>query len=179
MRRSLTLLVRAAAVPAAAVLLTACGGEEPAEDSAASSSSSSSSSPAPSSSEAPEADSEFCTEAAEIPDRLGDSFANANDPDSLTQGLQAAADEMRNIEPPDEIADDWNALADGLEQAASSLQGLDVNDPEAAAQLQAELGQLQSQLETSGANVETYLREQCGIETGESAGTDDTAAPSS
>lgn len=179
MRRPLPLLARAAVVPAAAVLLVACSGSDedaspPATSSSAAEEPAPSPSPEPSEEpEAPQAGSQFCTEAEAIPDSLGDSFTDANDPDALNQGLQDAADEIRSIEPPDEIAGDWTTLADGLEQAATSLEGLDVTDPEAAAQLQAELGELQTQLETSGANVETYLREQCGIDT------EGTAAPSS
>ncbi len=54
----------------------------------------------------------------------------------------------------------------------------DVNDPEVAAQVQADLQSLQ----TPATNVQTYLQEQCGIDTGVSespstAGSE--AAPSS
>lgn len=174
----LSLIARGVAATAAALLLTGCGGSSD-DDATPTPSSEASSSAAETSSEAPESDSEFCTEAAAIPENLEGSFADANDPDSLTDGLQSAAEEIRGIEPPDEIADDWNALGDGLEQAASSLEGLDLSNPEAAAQLQAELGQLQEELETSGTNVETYLREECGIDTEGTGTSSDTAAPSS
>lgn len=177
MRRTLSLLTRAAVVPAAAVLLAACTGSDEGGDTAAPTTSAAEETTEPAEPteepEAPEAGSEFCTQAAAIPDSLGDSFADSADPEALTTGLQTAAETLREIEPPAEIADDWTALGDGLAQAASSLEGIDVTDPEAAAQLQAELGELQAQLTTSGANVETYLRDQCGIDT------EGTAAPSS
>jgi hypothetical protein len=181
MRRSLTLVPRVAAAAAAAVLLTACGGGDGGDD-AASSSSAASSSEAPESSEsseAPEADSEFCQEAADIPERVGSSFTEASDPAALTESLQNAAGEIRAIEPPDEIAEDWTNLADGLDQAATALDGVDLNDPEAAAQVQADLQELQGQLQTSGTNVEAYLRDQCGIDTQSVPTESGSTAPSS
>ena len=69
------------------------------------------------------------------------------------------------IEPPDEIADDWQALADGLEKVAGTLEGADPNDPQVAAEVQSDLQAIQE----PATNVETYLQEQCGIDTSESA----------
>lgn len=172
MRRSLTLLVRTTAVASAAVLLTACGGDGD-SDSAASSSSSESSSAAPSSSEAPEGDSEFCTEAEDFGTNLNSSFTS-DDPAQLTQNLQTAADGLREIEAPPEISEDWTALADGLEQVATTLDGVDPNDPQAAAEVQQQLAGLQE----SATNVQTYLTEECGIDAGVPSGSS-SAAPSS
>ena len=173
MRRSLTLLVRATAVPVAAVLLTACGGGDGDSDSAASSSAAESSSAAPSSSEAAEGDSEFCSQAENFGTELSSSFSS-DDPAQLTQNLQDAADGLREIEAPDEISEDWNALADGLDQVATTLDGVDPNDPEAAAEVQQQLAGLQE----SATNVQTYLQEECGIDAGGAAGSS-SAAPSS
>jgi hypothetical protein len=180
-----SLLARGASVTAAVLLLTACGGGSEDEEAASTTTAASSSAPSSApetSSEAPGSGSEFCTEAAGIPDRIGSSFANSNDPQQLSEDFQTAADEIRNVEPPQEIADDWNALADGLEQASASLDGVDLTDPEAAARVQTELQGLQSQLTTAGGNVQTYLQEECGIDTGtsESPSADESeAAPSS
>ena len=179
MRPTLTLASRAAAGAAAVVLLSACGGSD--GDDAASSSGSPSSSAAETSepSEAPEASSEFCQQAADIPDRVGSSFTEANDPAALTESFRNAAEEIRAIEPPAEIADDWASIADGLEQAATALDGVDLNDPQAASQVQADLQELQGQLQTSGTNVETYLREECGIDTDGEPSSAESTAPSS
>ncbi len=173
MRRSLTLLVRATAVPVAAVLLTACGGGDGDSDSAASSSPSETTSEAPASSEAPEGDSEFCSQAQDFGTSISSSFSS-DDPAQLTQNLQDAADGLREIEAPPEISEDWTALADGLDQVATTLDGADPNDPQTAAEVQQQLAGLQE----SATNVQTYLQEECGIDAGGSAGSS-SAAPSS
>jgi hypothetical protein len=172
-----SLIVRGVSATAAVLLMTACGGSGD-DDSAASSTSAASSSAAESSSAAPEADSEFCTEATQINERITTSLSEG-DPSSLSDNLKTISDEIGAVEPPAEIADDWNSLSDALGQASTALEGVDLTDPDQAAKAQAELGELQSQLGDSGANVEAYLRDQCGIDTEGTGTPSDTAAPSS
>jgi hypothetical protein len=161
MRRSLTACRSGLSVAAAVVLLTACGGSGE-EESASSESSGSSSSAAETSAGA--ADSEFCTEAAGIEERITSSLGGQTDPAGIPQALQQAATEIRAIEAPDEIASDWNALADGVDQIAGAFASIDFNDPQALATLQQEVEQLSAQLDTASTNVEAYLAEECGIE---------------
>ncbi|MGY1617241.1 hypothetical protein ACI797_10925 [Geodermatophilus sp. SYSU D00691] len=174
MRRTLT-LCRTALVGAAAVaLLTACGGGD-SEDSAASSSSSetTSSSAAESSSEAPEADSEFCQQAGSFLEQIQGADLNTEDPTAIGDLLTSAAQQMRAIEAPGEIAGDWTALADAIEQLGTAYNTTDFSDPEQATAFSQTAAQLESQLTTASTNVETYLSDQCGISTG------DTASPTS
>jgi hypothetical protein len=171
MRRTLTACRTGLSVAAALVLLTACGGSD--EDESASSESSASSSSAAETT-APEADSEFCTQAAGIEERVSSSF-NQSDPALLGQALRDAASEITAIEPPSEIASDWSALAAGVEQIAGIIETTDPNDPAAQESAGAQLQQLQADLQSSSANVETYLSEQCGIDTSGS----EPAAPTS
>ncbi len=165
-------------VTAAVLLLAACGGGGDDGDAASSSTSAASSSAAESSSEAPAADSEFCTEASEINERISTSLSES-DSASLSGNLQTISDEISAVEPPDEIADDWNSLSDALGQAADALEGVDLNNPDEAAQAQAELTELQEQLGDAGTNVETYLRDECGIDTEGSETSSESASPSS
>jgi hypothetical protein len=167
MRRILPACRTGLSVVAAVVLLTACGGSDGNEAAPSASRSSAASS-------APQADSEFCTEAASIQERIGATF-DESDPSSLSQVLREGAAEIRAIEAPPEIADDWNTLADGFEQIATALADVDLNDPAAQQSLQAQLGQLQTELTTASANVQKYLTEECGIELDPS----ETAAPTS
>jgi hypothetical protein len=167
------LIASGVSAAAAVLLMTACGGGSD-DDSASSTTSPASSSAAETSSAAPQADSEFCTKAADFGSSINSSF-DSNDPAQLTKGLQDAADGVRAIEPPAEIADDWNALADGLEKVSKTLDGADINDPKVAAQVQTDI---QSLAEPS-TNVQTYLQEQCGIDTEGTASPSDSAAPSS
>ena len=159
MRRSLTVCRNGLSVAAALVLLTACGGSD---DSASSDSSESSSSASESSAAA--ADSEFCAQAASIEERVTATLENSQDPTALPQALQEAAAQIRAIEPPEEIATDWNALADGVEQISQAFASIDFNDPDALAQFEQQVGQLESQLSTASTNVENYLRDECSLE---------------
>src|SRR5690242_5962856 len=114
-----SLIARGASVPVALLLMTACGGSS--GDSAASSTSSAaSSSAAESSSAAPAQDSQFCTEASQINERITNSLSSG-DGASLSDNLKTIADEIGKVEPPAEIADDWNSLAGALGKAADAL----------------------------------------------------------
>jgi len=166
MRRILPACGTALSVAAAVVLLSACGGSD--EDNSAAGSSEATSSA--SESGAPAAGSQFCTEAAGIQEKVGASF-DEQDPAGLGAALKEGAAEIRGIEPPAEIAADWNALADGLDQIAVAFAEVDLTDPAAQQVLGQKIAELQGPLDTASTNVETYLREECGLELdpGESA----------
>jgi len=170
MRRTLTVCRDGLAVTAAAVLLTACGGSD--EDTSSSSSAAEETSSSASETTAAGADSEFCTDAAAIQERVTSTFTDQSDPAALPAALQEAATAVRDVEPPEEIAADWAALADGIDQVAAAFANVDFNDPNAATAFQQEIAPLQQQLAGPSANVEAYLRDECGI-------TGETAAPSS
>jgi hypothetical protein len=167
------LIARGVSVTAAVLLLTACGGDSDSEDSAAETTAASTSA-AETSSEAPAGGSEFCTEAQESLTNIGNSLSGTEDPAEAEAQFQQAAQAIRDIEPPDEIADDWAALADGLEQLAGTVAGATSNnDPEAAQQITQQLQELQA----SATSIATYLQQECGIDASEVP--TDSAAPSS
>ena len=181
MRPSLTLVPRAAAVAAAAVLLSACGGSEggSAGGSASPSSSASSSAAETSESEAPEDDSKFCTQSQELLDGLGAAFSD-QDPASVETAFSQAAEGFRSVEPPAEIEQDWTTLGDGLEEYAAAFAELDQQDPESVTAFQQRTSSLQGELTGAATNVETYLNEECGIDTdAEPSGAGESTAPSS
>jgi hypothetical protein len=169
-------IIRGVSATAAVLLLTACGGSDDEGGTASeTTAATTSSAPAETTSAAPEADSEFCTEAADFGQSISSSFSGTEDPAEAEAQIRQAAEQIRGIEPPAEIADDWTALADGFERLADTVGGAtSPNDPEAAAKLQQELQGLQE----AGTNVQTYLQEECGIDTGAGA-TSGSAAPSS
>ena len=172
MRRTLTVCRNGLAVTAAAVLLTACGGSG---DDEASSSGSGETTSSASESSADAADSEFCTEAAAIQERVGSTFNDQSDLASLPQALTQAAQEVREVDPPAEIASDWSALADGIDQIAAAIGSVDFNDPNAAATFEQQVAPLQQELAGASANVSSYLQDECGLEVDPSQ----TAAPTS
>ena len=170
MRRTLTVCRSGISVAAAVVLLTACGGSDK-KDSASSSSTAASSA---SESSADAAGSEFCTQAAAIESNVTSAVADQADPSSIPQALQAAAAQIRAIDPPSDIASDWNALAGGVEQLATAFAAVDLNDENAVATFEQQASQLESQLSGPSANVEKYLSDKCGIQT-----STDSSAPTS
>src|SRR4051812_38303867 len=165
MHRTLTLCRAGLAGVAAVVLLTACGGGE-STGSAASSSAAPTSSSSAGGGAGEAASGQFCTEAKDLMAKVQASFAGESDPARLVQAFPRIAGQLRAIEPPQEIATDWSTFADSLDRLGRAAQGVDLNDPQQAAKFQADTGQLQQDLTASSTKVESYLRNQCGIDTG-------------
>src|SRR5688572_23603472 len=165
MRRIPTACRSALSVAVVAVVLSGCSGSD--ENSSAAGSSSSSSSASPSSA-APSAGSEFCTKAGSIQQRVASTFTRS-DPADLGALLQEGAAEVRATEPPAEIAADWAALADGLDQVAASFAGIDLDDPAAKQALGRKIVELQGPLIGASTNVQNYLRDECGLPFGPGA----------
>jgi hypothetical protein len=159
MRRS---LLRCGVLPAvtALALLAGCSGSEDEQPAATSEQTSA----AATTTEAEEsADSEFCAEATTIQERITGSADAAGDPSQLVQVFREAAQQIRAIEPPQELAQDWSALAEGAEQFATTLQDVDFSDPNALATLQERLAPLEQELTAASTNVQNYLVEECGM----------------
>jgi hypothetical protein len=134
---------------AATALLTACGGggtaaEEAAESTSADTSSSSASAsgttsetsspaPAPSTSSDP-AVAQFCSQAASF-NELGNQLTSAT-PEQLPGLLQQAAGAFDSVQPPGEIAAQWQTVGDAVQAFADTAGSVDVNTPEGQTQLQ-------------------------------------------
>jgi hypothetical protein len=169
MRPRLPLIRSVAAGFLAAVVLTACGSsgdEEPAAGSSSASSSSTSSSAEPSGtgSDAPQADSEFCTEAGGIIGELQGAFLGTADPAAAAESLRQAVDRLGGLEAPPEIAADWTTLTGGLREFADAFGAVDPNDPESLTRFQQSSQELQGRLLPAATSVQTYLTTQCGFQ---------------
>jgi hypothetical protein len=149
-----------AALAGAAVLLLvgACGdsggdGGSAAESSAAGT--------APAETSAAAGQDEFCSQAADIEKRVESALSDlADDDPSVAEAFEQVAAELRDIQPPDAIASDWEALAGGLDELAAAFADFDITDSDSLAALEAAEGDLTS----ASDNVEAYLRDECGIE---------------
>jgi len=145
---------------AALVLLTACGGTGGYGASDAGSSTSAAESEAADTSAVAGQD-EFCSQAAEIDKRVESALSDlADDDPSVADAFQKVGEELRGIQPPDEIASDWDALSAGLDRMAAAFADFDITDPDTLAALEGAQGDLTK----ASDNVETYLRDTCGIE---------------
>src|SRR5215210_4597558 len=128
MRRTRTVCRHGLSMAAAAVLLTACSGSGDGDSDSSSASASTTSASASATGGA--AASEFCTQAGAALSELTPAFTGQNnDPGSLAPALQEAADKVRAIHPPSELASDWAAVGDGIEQYAQIYAEVDPNDP--------------------------------------------------
>lgn len=153
---SRTLILCRAAVPAAAaaLLLTACGGAD--------GQSASGSPTTAESSAAASGHDDFCTKAAGIDGRVDEALSNLDGGDvSVSDAFTQIAEELRGVEAPPAIAADWNAMADGLDRMAEAVSNLDITDADSLAALD----DVDVDLSKASANVETYLRDECGIDT--------------
>jgi hypothetical protein len=82
-------------------------------------------------------------------DEINDEFADIN-PVTNPEALQEALEMLRDLEPPEEIADDYDMVLDGFE----ALSEIDLTDREAVARVQEELPAAEEAFNAVGAFVE-------------------------
>jgi hypothetical protein len=140
-------------VGAALLSLAACGGGD--DDASSSSETGAAQSTAASGT------SDFCTQAAGIDERVDTAMSDLEGDDpSVQDAFRQIAEELRAMDPPEALASDWDAMAGGLDRMAEAFADFDITDPESLAALE----DAEGNLTTASENVETYLRDECGIE---------------
>jgi uncharacterized protein len=145
-------LRRATVVGAAAVvLLTACGGGSNDSDAGSTAAGSTAGTGA--------AGGDFCAQASRIDDRVDAALADLDEGASVPDALRQTAAELGAIEAPDAIAAEWATLVDGLNRIADAFADLDITDSDALSALE----DIEADLTTASADVENYLRDECGI----------------
>ncbi|MGY1779037.1 hypothetical protein [Geodermatophilus sp. SYSU D01036] len=161
-------LLRAGLLTAAGALLVSCGGGD---DGGASASPSSASSAAatPSSSAAPSSAgpgaAAFCADATPVVARLGAALEAAE-----TQGVAAlpplldqAVTAFDGVTAPGEVAADWQAVRDGLAQLRGRVGAIDPAGPDADAQVDAAVTEVQgSAAGPALSRIGAYYEENCG-----------------
>jgi hypothetical protein len=154
-------LLRAALAGAAAVVLSGCGGSSGGND--ASSSSSSATTATPTTASAKAADSAFCQQAQQLVTKVQSTLGSTSDQSQLPAQLQQVADALHGVQPPAEVATDWNAFADDIAALGQAYANTNFNDPQSTATFQQTATQLQGKLTSEGAHLESFLGSQCGI----------------
>lgn len=166
MRAPTTVLKAGLSAAAAVVLLTACGGSDGDSNAAASTTagSTASSSGAPPTGTPDNAGdtATFCSQALALSSNLTQALtAASSDPAAVAPVLQQAADQYAGVQPPAEIAQDWDLVAGAIQTLATAAQGIDFTVPGAGDQLAASISGQQSQLSTATTNVENYATTNC------------------
>lgn len=80
--------------------------------------------------------------------------------------LEAAADlfdQLADLDPPDEIADEFRAVVELNQEVYSAGEDVDLSDPAAAAELQEQLSARAAELDEESQAVEGFLSEECGV----------------
>jgi hypothetical protein len=144
--------------------LSGCGDDEPgASDADSAAPDATSAAPTPEATGVTPTD--FCAEVEATRDQLngvvdGEALL---DPSAALDVVDDALETMRSIDPPAEIAADWEAVRSFSEEMITSLDEIDVTDPVALEELGRELEQNAEALEASADRVDRYLEDECGI----------------
>src|SRR3954471_10018442 len=162
------MLLRTGLSVAALVLLTACGADDEASDAAATSTaagpSSAAGSSAAGSSAAPSGDAEaqtFCTEAEQAFTEISNGL-DAADPNNLGAALDQSVNAFDQIEPPAEIASDWDALQQAFAGLRDAVAGVDLNTTEGQTAVQQAVSDLEARTADPQARVQQYVDGHCG-----------------
>ncbi|MGY1671753.1 hypothetical protein [Geodermatophilus sp. SYSU D00710] len=140
------------------VLLAACSGDDEGSGDGGGSAADTPATDSPAEDSA--AGDDFCAQAADLDQRVEDAVAEAAGDASVPEVFRQLGDEMRAMSAPEAIADDWEAMQAGLDRMADAMADLDLTDQDSVAALE-DAG---SGLDTASENVDTYLREECGID---------------
>ncbi|MGY1702940.1 hypothetical protein ACI79C_00045 [Geodermatophilus sp. SYSU D00697] len=168
MRPPAALFRSAVATAATLVLLTACGSsgdDEPAAPSspAASGSTSAPAEPGPSGTATPDpAAAEFCDRVESVFAQVAAALQGVT-PDQVPGLLPDVVAGFDAVQPPAEIAGDWQAVADGLRSLQDTAASLDLSTPEGQQQFTAAEAQVAQQLAPAQASVAGYVEATCGL----------------
>jgi len=99
----------------------------------------------------------FCSEYKKVEADLAD--LDGSDPDAV----DAVFDRIHDLDPPDEIKDEFRTMTDFNRSVYTASQDIDLSDPDAAAQLQQELTDRAENLNEDSDKVNDYLSEHCGV----------------
>lgn len=99
----------------------------------------------------------FCEEYRALEDDLAD--VDIDDPEAASE----AFDRLAELDPPDEIADEFRAVVELNQEIYSASEGVDLTDAEAAAELQEQFSDRAAELEEESQAVEGFLSEECGV----------------
>ena len=146
--------------------LSGCGGDDdPGASEADSPATATTAAPTAEASGGTQGSASFCAEVEAARDQLdnvvdGETLA---DPSAALDVVDDALETMRSIDPPAEIAEDWEAVRSFSEEMISSLDEIDVTDPAALEELGRELEHNAEALEDAADRVDRYLEDECGI----------------
>jgi hypothetical protein len=100
---------------------------------------------------------QFCEDYRSLADEVAD--VDMDDPEAAADLF----DRLAELDPPDEIADEFQAVVELNQEVLSASEGVDLTDQEAAAELQEQLSDQVAELDEEGQAVDGFLAEECGV----------------
>lgn len=104
----------------------------------------------------------FCTD---VPELLEDITADLEDvqtdPVSATAALDDAVSRMEEVQPPDDVADEWERLVAAWRDLRDLVAAVDPGDPSANQDLADDLMDLQPELVDAGTAIDEWGRANC------------------
>ena len=100
---------------------------------------------------------DFCSEYKEVEDQLAQ--LDDSDPDAV----DALFDRIDDLDPPDEIKDEFRTMTEFYRTVYLASPDVDLDDPEAAAQLQEQFTEQAEDLDDVSNKVNDYLSENCDV----------------
>lgn len=99
----------------------------------------------------------FCSEYKQVEEELAQ--LDDSDPDAV----EAVFDHIDDLDPPDEIKDEFRTMIEFRRTVYTASQEVDLDDPDAADRLQQEVTERADDLDEVSDKVNDYLLENCGI----------------
>jgi hypothetical protein len=99
----------------------------------------------------------FCSEYKQVEEELAQ--LDDSDPDAV----EAVFDRIDDLDPPDEIKDEFRRMTEFNRTVYAASEDIDLNDPDAAAQLQEEFTEQAEELDEVSDEVNDYLSENCDV----------------
>lgn len=104
----------------------------------------------------------FCTDVPDLLADITDDFQDVQtDPAAAIAALEDAVARMQEVQPPDDVADEWGRLVTAWQDLLALVQQVDPSDPSSGTELADELLDLQSELVEAGTAVDEWGRANC------------------
>jgi hypothetical protein len=104
----------------------------------------------------------FCED---VPTLMQEVTADLNqvpsDPEAANQALDDAVAQLEEVQPPEDVADEWDRLRTAWSDMRDLVGRADLTDPSANAELAPELERLQPELVEAGTAIDDWGKENC------------------
>lgn len=102
---------------------------------------------------------DFCNDGKALTDGSALNDVDSSDPEAAKAAFGDLVDQVKDIDAPDDIKDDWDTLVTAFEGLNDGFQDADADDPEALAAVFEDFNT--PEVQTASDNVSAYTEENC------------------